>query len=99
MADKITDGDKKSIEDAANKALRFLESSPNAELQELQQKKKELEAVLHPIMQKVYAQGQPGRPSEMPNQDQHQAQAQANVDDVDWGSSIVYIFDLNVCTF
>jgi len=35
LKDKFTDTDKKQIEDVCASTLRFLESAPNAELQEL----------------------------------------------------------------
>jgi len=88
LKDKLTDEDKKKIHDACDATLRYLDGEPHATLQELQQKTKELNGVLHPIMQKVYAQqgGQPGH-GQRPGPDMSgmgsQAQAQTNVDDVD----------------
>jgi len=56
LKDKFTDTDRKSITDVCESTLRFLESCPNAELQELQEKTKAMNAVIHPIMQRIYQQ-------------------------------------------
>lgn len=92
---KLTDEDKKAINDACDQTLRWIDGNPSAELQEFQAKTKELNGVLHPIMQKVYAQGQPGG-SGMPggcgmgrqgpmgaHSGPSQAQTNVDVDDVD----------------
>jgi len=55
MKDKFTDEDKKVISDACDKTLRFLDGEPNATIDELKQKKEELNKIVHPIMQKIYA--------------------------------------------
>jgi len=64
-----------------------LESCPNAELQELQEKTKAFNAVIHPIMQRIYQQsgGQPQDQRGMGGMgDMGQQQtAQPDVDDVD----------------
>jgi len=50
LKDKFTDEDRKKINDACDATLRFIEGNSGATLQEYQQKTKELNAVLHPIM-------------------------------------------------
>jgi len=58
---KFTDDDKKNIQEICDSTLRFLDSAPNAELQEIQEKTKAFNAVIHPIMQRIYQEtgGQP----------------------------------------
>lgn len=51
---KISEEDKKVIEDLANEALRWIEQNQNAEAEEFDAKAKELETKFHPIMKKIY---------------------------------------------
>jgi len=55
---KFTDGEKRKIEDVADKVLRFLDGEPNANLDQLKEKTQEFNSVVHPIMQRIHAQGQ-----------------------------------------
>jgi len=54
LGGKLPEDDKKSVEDAVEKAIKWLESNPEAEAEELKEQKKELESVVHPIVSKIY---------------------------------------------
>merc|ERR1711974_149546 len=62
MADKITPDDKKLITDKCDDAIKWLDANPLAEVEEFQEKQKEVEAVCNPIITKLYesAGGAPG---------------------------------------
>jgi len=57
---KITPEEKKTCTDAAQEVITWVEKNPSAEKEEFDKKKEELEKVIHPIMGKLYPQGQPG---------------------------------------
>jgi endoplasmic reticulum chaperone BiP len=65
---KITPEDKKTCIDAAAEVISWIEKNPTAEKEDLDKKKEELEKIVHPIMSKLYPQGQaggqPGQPGE-----------------------------------
>jgi L1 cell adhesion molecule like protein len=52
--DKIDDDDKKTVEQAINDVQTWIDDNMHAERQEFEQKKSELEAVVHPIMTKMH---------------------------------------------
>ncbi len=52
--DKISSTDKETIRNAITKTTEWLERNTNAELEEIQHAQKELEAIVHPLMAKVY---------------------------------------------
>merc|ERR1719159_2024802 len=54
LKDKFEDGDKDKIEAAVKDALDWLDKNQMAEKEEFEAKQKELEAVVNPIMMKVY---------------------------------------------
>jgi len=62
IADKVDEEDKEKIEEAVKEGLEWLEDNQEAEKEEFEAKQKEIEAVVNPIMQKVYqsAGGAPG---------------------------------------
>jgi len=62
VASKLTDDDKKTINDAVDAALRWSESNPTATKEEYEAKQKELESKVQPIMMKLYSQGGGGMP-------------------------------------
>merc|ERR1712157_314660 len=73
MADKISADDKKLIADKCDEAIKWLDANQLAEVEEFQEKQKEVEAVCNPIITKLYAsaggQGMPdmgGMPGGMP---------------------------------
>merc|ERR1712183_290111 len=57
LKDKIEQADKEAVETKAQEIISWLDSNQTAEKDEYEDKKKELEAVVNPIMQKVYAAG------------------------------------------
>ena len=61
---KISEEDKKTIENAANEAVQWLEKNQSAEKDEIDHQRKELEKKVTPIMTKIYqsAGGQGGMP-------------------------------------
>merc|ERR1712209_333032 len=65
---KISEEEKKTINCKCDEALKWLESNQLGEVDEFQDKQKELEAVCNPIISKLYQQGgAPGMPNGMPN--------------------------------
>ena len=62
MADKISADDKKLIADKCDEAIKWLDANQLAEVEEFQEKQKEVEAVCNPIITKLYgaAGGAPG---------------------------------------
>eukprot|EP00117_Sycon_ciliatum_P018070 scpid98362/ scgid16828/ Heat shock 70 kDa protein cognate 4; Heat shock 70 kDa protein 88E len=54
LKDKFTAEDKTLIEDSTKEELQWMESNENAEASEFENRKKELEAKLSPIMMRVY---------------------------------------------
>lgn len=65
VASKLSEEDKSAIEAASDIAIKFLESHPSAEKEEYEKHMKDLEAVVNPIMTKLYQQTG-GNPNEMP---------------------------------
>ena len=66
---KLGDDDKKALKDACDESIKWLEGNDSADTEEFESKRKELEAKVNPIMQKMYAQnaqagqgGMPGMP-------------------------------------
>merc|ERR1719401_81450 len=73
MADKISEDDQKAINDKCDEAIKWLDANQLAEVEEFQEKQKEVEGVCNPIITKLYAsaggQGIPdmgGMPGGMP---------------------------------
>merc|ERR1712027_25279 len=62
MADKISEDEKKEIIDKCDDAIKWLDANQLAEVEEFQEKQKEVEAVCNPIITKLYqsAGGIPG---------------------------------------
>merc|ERR1712211_101014 len=74
MKDKISEEEKKTINNKCDEALKWLESNQLGEVDEFQDKQKELEMICNPIIFKFYQQGGApggtmpnGMPSGMPN--------------------------------
>ena len=59
VADKISEEDKETIENAVKETLDWLEDNESATIEELESKKTELENIANPIMSKFYQQGAP----------------------------------------
>lgn len=68
IKDKISDEDKKAIEDKAEEVITWLDNNQTAEKDEFDGMQKELEGVVNPILQKLY-QGAGGMPQDMPGAD------------------------------
>merc|ERR1712146_94491 len=77
LKDKISPDDKKTIEDAVDKALSWLEQNQLAEKEEFGHQQKELEALCNPIMSKMYGAGGDGGMGGMPGGIQVACQAAA----------------------
>merc|ERR1712107_49017 len=62
MKDKISDDDRKAINDKCDEAIKWLDANQLAEVEEFNEKQKEVEAVFNPIITKLYgaAGGAPG---------------------------------------
>merc|ERR1712179_779052 len=61
VKDKISDDDKKKINDKCDEAIKWLDANQLAEVEEFNDKQKEIEAVCNPIITKLY-QGAGGMP-------------------------------------
>ena len=68
---KLSDEEKETIQNAVEERIKWLESNPNAEVEEFKEQKKELEEIVNPIMTKFYQQagGQNAGPSGEPTED------------------------------
>merc|ERR1712019_183419 len=62
VKDKISDDDRKAINDKCDEAIKWLDANQLAEVEEFNDKQKEVEAVCNPIITKLYgaAGGAPG---------------------------------------
>lgn len=66
LKDKISDEDKKTIENKCNEILSWMEKNVHASLEELNDKHKELQQVTEPIMTKLYS----ANPNSVPTESQ-----------------------------
>ena len=57
VKDKISDDDRKAINDKCDEAIKWLDANQLAEVEEFNEKQKEVEAVCNPIITKLYQQG------------------------------------------
>lgn len=57
MGGKLSDSDKEKIEAALDEKIKWLESNPDAEAEELKSQKKEVEGIVAPIISKLYGEG------------------------------------------
>ena len=60
ISEKLTPEDKKAIQDKASEIINWLDNNQSAEIDEFEDKKKELESVANPIMTKMYQGGAAG---------------------------------------
>lgn len=82
MEGKISEEDKKTVTTKVDETLDWVEKNESAEIDELEHKRKELESVWNPIMQKVYAAGG-GAPGGAPPGAGASAPKDDNIDDLD----------------
>merc|ERR1712234_34843 len=66
VKDKITEDDRKKITDKCDEAIKWLDANQLAEVEEFNDKQKEVEGVCNPIITKLY-QGAGGMPGGMPD--------------------------------
>jgi len=66
VKDKISEDDRKAINDKCDEAIKWLDANQLAEVEEFQDKQKEVEGVCNPIVTKLY-QGAGGAPGGMPD--------------------------------
>merc|ERR1712088_595312 len=71
LKEKISEDEKRTMSSKCDEALKWLDSNQLAEVEEFQEKQKEVEAVCNPIISKLYQQqggapggGMPGMPTE-----------------------------------
>merc|ERR1711951_17212 len=73
VKDKITEDDRKKINDKCDEAIKWLDANQLAEVEEFNDKQKEVEGVCNPIITKLYQAGggmpggMPGAPGGMPD--------------------------------
>merc|ERR1712093_163061 len=60
IADKLSEEDKETVEEAVKETLEWLDDNQEAEKEEFEAKQKELEQIANPIIQKVYQAGAGG---------------------------------------
>merc|ERR1711957_139288 len=65
LKEKIDEADATTIRDKFDEIIKWLETNDNAEAEEFEEKKKEMEAITNPIMTKLY-QGAGGEGGGMP---------------------------------
>merc|ERR1712113_1290382 len=65
VADKISEDDKKKITEKCDEAIKWLDANQLAEVEEFQDKQKEVEGICNPIITKLY-QAAGGAPGGMP---------------------------------
>ena len=58
VASKLSQEDKERIEKAVDEAIAWLDSNQLAEVDELEDKRKELESIAQPIMTRMYQEGE-----------------------------------------
>merc|ERR1712106_550896 len=66
VKDKISEDDMKTIVDKCDEAIKWLDANQLAEVEEFNDKQKEVESVCNPIITKLY-QGAGGMPGGMPD--------------------------------
>ena len=54
LGGKLTDEEKSTIENAVDEKIKWLESNPDASVEEMKSQKKSLEEVVNPIISKIY---------------------------------------------
>ena len=64
LKDKFGEEDKKTLESICDETIEWISQNQNASVEELEQKKKEVESKSMPIMQKMYQSGMPQQPSQ-----------------------------------
>merc|ERR1712083_733332 len=64
--DLIKDDDKKKVQDAVKETIDWVDANPNAEREEYEAKKKEIEDIWRPIITAAYGGAQGGAPGGMP---------------------------------
>merc|ERR1712027_76247 len=73
LKDKISEDDRKKINDKCDEAIKWLDANQLAEVEEFNDKQKEVEGVCNPIITKLYQAGggmpggMPGAPGGMPD--------------------------------
>ena len=60
LGDKVSEDDKKSILEAVEEVIDWLDENQEAELEEYEEQQKDLEAIVNPIMENVYQQAGAG---------------------------------------
>jgi heat shock protein 5 len=71
LGSKLSEDDKEEIEKGVSEALEWLDENPDAEAEDIEDRKKELEAIVNPILEEIYGQsGAPGDEDDMPDHDE-----------------------------
>merc|ERR1712113_897899 len=60
VADNISPGDKKELQDVIDEVLDWMDENPEAEKEDYDEKQKEVENIANPIMRQFYAGGEGG---------------------------------------
>jgi hypothetical protein len=76
MQEKLSESDRRAIEDACKASLEWLESAGHSETEaaEYEAQQKKLEGIVSPIISKLYAGSNGEMPGGMPEQQQQQQQ-------------------------
>jgi heat shock protein 5 len=62
LGGKLSDEDKNTVETAVDASISWMESNPDASVEELKEQKKDLESKVQPIVSKLYQGGEGGAP-------------------------------------
>ena len=68
---KLSDEDKETIEAALDEKIKWLESNPDADTEEVKEQKKELDGIVQPIMSKLYEGAGGGAPPTEGGDEEH----------------------------
>ncbi|VDN23874.1 unnamed protein product [Gongylonema pulchrum] len=69
LGGKLDESDKKEIESAIDEAISWLDSNKGASVEELQERKKNLESKIQPIISKLYKDQGPPPPGAAPTEE------------------------------
>ncbi|CAL1273526.1 unnamed protein product [Larinioides sclopetarius] len=69
MGGKLSDADKEKIEEALEEKIKWMESNPDADVEEFKTQKKEVEEIVTPIVSKLYGDGGAPPPPQSDDED------------------------------
>ncbi|KAG5447176.1 Endoplasmic reticulum chaperone BiP [Clonorchis sinensis] len=70
LKDKLSAEDKKAISEIVEETITWIEKNPQAETEDLKERKKKVDEIVSPIITKLYGQAGPPPPTEQPGKDE-----------------------------